>query len=391
MIYRNNNGNNDLSALGFGCMRFKKKGNGFDMEEVEKEIMYAIEKGVNYFDTAYIYAGSEQALGQIISKNKVRDRINIATKLPHYMMRTREEMDKYFSEQLERLKTDYIDYYLMHMLPDRATWDSLVKRGALEWLLNLKSEGKIRNIGFSYHGSSEGFIDILNAYDWDFCQIQYNYMDENSQAGRRGLLAAAQKGIPVIIMEPLRGGRLANDLPKEAMKVINESDRGYSPAEWSFRWLWDQKEVSVVLSGMNTMEMLDENIRIASEAAPGSLTQEDHETIEKIRKGFEGKIKIPCTGCAYCMPCPRGVDIPGCFRSYNVSYTDNYFNGFREFFMNIGMKKEPSVPSKCIECGKCETHCPQGIKIRDELKNVKKRFENPIYKIAAWFVSKRFK
>ncbi|MCR5107304.1 MAG: aldo/keto reductase [Lachnospiraceae bacterium] len=379
-----------LSALGFGCMRFKKRGNGFDMEEVEKEIMHAIDQGVNYFDTAYIYSGSEQALGEVLSKNNVREKINIATKLPHYMMKTRDEMEKHFNEQLSRLKTDYVDFYLMHMLPDKATWEKLVNRGALEWLEELKKEGKIRNIGFSYHGNTDDFIELLNAYDWDFCQIQYNYMDENSQAGRKGLEAAGKKGIPVIIMEPLRGGRLANDLPKKALKVINESERGYSAAEWSLRWLWDQEYVSVILSGMNSMEMLDENIRIASECEAGSFRESDREVIENIKKAFEERIKVPCTGCSYCMPCPNGVDIPGSFRCYNVSYLDNYFNGFREYFMCTAMKKETTVASKCIECGKCEMHCPQGIKIRDELKKVKKRYENPIFNIAAKIISKRF-
>ncbi|MCR4922481.1 MAG: aldo/keto reductase [Lachnospiraceae bacterium] len=390
MNYRNNNGEKDLSALGFGCMRFKKKGNGFDMEEIEKEIMHAIDMGVNYFDTAYIYPGSEQALGSVLSKNKVRDKVNIASKLPHYMMKTRAEMEKYFNEQLSRLKTDHIDYYLMHMLPDKASWESLKERGALEFLNELKKEGKIRKLGFSYHGNSDNFIELLNDHDWDFCQIQYNYMDENSQAGRRGLEAAGKKGIPVIIMEPLRGGRLVNDLPKGAEKAIKESERGYSPAEWSLRWLWDQKYVSVVLSGMNSMEMLKENIRIASDTEVGSFTEEDHKTIEKIKKAFEENIKVPCTGCSYCMPCPQGVDIPGNFRCFNVSYTDSYFNGFREYFMCTTMKRKPTNASKCIECGKCERHCPQGIHIREELKKVKKRYENPIYKIGAAIIRKRF-
>ncbi len=389
MQYRNNNGKQDLSALGFGCMRFKKKGGGFDMEETEKEIMYAIEAGINYFDTAYIYHGSEEALGTILEKNGVRDKVNIATKLPYYMMKSREEMEKNLSEQLKRLRTDHIDYYLMHMLPDKKTWNQLIENGALEWLEGLKQKGTIKNLGFSYHGNTDSFIELLNAYDWDFCQIQYNYMDENSQAGRRGLTAAAQKGIPVIIMEPLRGGRLANDLPRGAIEAFSESARGYSAAEWAFRWLLDQKEVSVILSGMNSMEMLKENIRIASETEPGSMTPGDLATIEKVRKSFKDVIKVPCTGCSYCMPCPFGVDIPGSFRCLNVSYTDNYFNGFREYFMCTSMKKDPSNAGLCKKCGRCEQYCPQGIHIREELSRVKRRFENPIYKIGR-AIFKRF-
>ena len=389
MQYRNNNGNNDLSVLGFGCMRFKKKGAGFDMEETEREIMYAIEQGVNYFDTAYIYSGSEEALGTILHKNGIREKIKIATKLPHYLMKTREDMEKKFAEQLKRLKTDYIDFYLMHMLPDKETWEKLINAGALEWLEGLKKEGKIRNLGFSYHGNTDTFIELLNAYDWDFCQVQYNYMDENSQAGRRGIEAAAEKGIPVIIMEPLRGGRLVNDLPKKAVEAFTESSRGYSAAEWALRWLLNQKEISVILSGMNSMEMLEENIRIASEAEADSMTPGDLATIAKVKKAFDEVTKVPCTGCSYCMPCPFGVDIPGSFRCLNVSYTDSYANGFREYFMCTTMKKEPSNAGLCRKCGRCEKHCPQSIHIRDELVRVKRRFENPIYKIGRG-VFKRF-
>ena len=389
MQYRNNNGNNDLSVLGFGCMRFKKKGAGFDMEETEREIMYAIEQGVNYFDTAYIYSGSEEALGTILHKNGIREKIKIATKLPHYLMKTREDMEKKFAEQLKRLKTDYIDFYLMHMLPDKETWEKLINAGALEWLEGLKKEGKIRNLGFSYHGNTDTFIELLNAYDWDFCQVQYNYMDENSQAGRRGIEAAAEKGIPVIIMEPLRGGRLVNDLPKKAVEAFTESSRGYSAAEWALRWLLNQKEISVILSGMNSMEMLEENIRIASEAETDSMTPGDLATIAKVKKAFDEVTKVPCTGCSYCMPCPFGVDIPGSFRCLNVSYTDSYANGFREYFMCTTMKKEPSNAGLCRKCGRCEKHCPQSIHIRDELVRVKRRFENPIYKIGRG-VFKRF-
>ncbi len=389
MQYRNNNGNNDLSVLGFGCMRFKKKGAGFDMEETEREIMYAIEQGVNYFDTAYIYSGSEEALGTILHKNGIREKIKIATKLPHYLMKTREEMEKKFAEQLKRLKTDYIDFYLMHMLPDKETWEKLINAGALEWLEGLKKEGKIRNLGFSYHGNTDTFIELLNAYDWDFCQVQYNYMDENSQAGRRGIEAAAEKGIPVIIMEPLRGGRLVNDLPKKAVEAFTESSRGYSAAEWALRWLLNQKEISVILSGMNSMEMLKENIKIASEAEADSMTPGDLATIAKVKKAFDEVTKVPCTGCSYCMPCPFGVDIPGSFRCLNVSYTDSYANGFREYFMCTTMKKEPSNAGLCRKCGRCEKHCPQSIHIRDELVRVKRRFENPIYKIGRG-VFKRF-
>lgn len=385
MIYRKNKKGEPISLLGFGCMRFPKKGNGFDMEEIEREIMHAIDMGINYFDTAFIYGGSEEALGTVIAKNNCREKINIATKLPHYMMKNVDEMEKHFKDQLKRLKTDYVDYYLMHMLPDKTTWNELIERGVLDWIKEKQEKGQIRNLGFSYHGNTPIFLDLLNAYDWDFCQIQYNYMDENSQAGKAGLKAAYEKGIPVIIMEPLRGGRLVNNLPKDATNAIESSDRKWSAAEWSFRWLYNQKEVSVVLSGMNSMEMLNENIRIAAETEIDSLTKSDYKTIEKIKAAINAKVKIPCTGCSYCMPCPFGVDIPGSFRCYNVSYTDGFFRGMMDYVMCTSLKKEKSNASKCKECGKCETHCPQNIQVRSELKNVRKRLENPLYKIATFF------
>lgn len=391
MKYKELNNRDNLSSLGFGLMRLPKKGNGFDVPEIEREIRYAIENGVNYFDTAYIYPGSEEVFGEVLEKIGARDKINIATKLPHYLIKDTRELEKRFEEQLNRLRTDYIDYYLMHMLPDLSTWNSLVERGVTEWITKAKESGKIRRIGFSFHGSSDQFIRILHAYSWDFCQIQYNYLDENSQAGRRGLNEAASMGIPVIIMEPLRGGKLANNIPKSARKVMELSGHNWSNAEWGFRWLFSQPEVTTVLSGMNSLEMISENIRIASKTDTNSITEDDLCTYEKIKAEIETDLKVGCTGCGYCMPCPLGVDIPGCFRTYNVSYTENYINGVREYFMNTALKSEKSMASMCKKCGRCETKCPQGIKIRDELSRVKKRFENPIFKLAVLFTGKMFK
>lgn len=381
MQHREMNNQDKLSVLGFGCMRFPKKGNGFDVEEITRELVYAVEHGVNYFDTAYIYPGSEEVLGKVLEATGLRDKINIASKMPHYFMKTVEEAQAKLDEQLARLRTDHIDYYLMHMLPDVATWNELKARGIDKWLEEKKEQGVIRRVGFSYHGSSTMFIKVLHEYNWDFCQIQYNYMDENSQGGRKGLMEAASMGIPVIIMEPLRGGRLVNDLPEEANKAIAASKRGWSAAQWAFRWLWNQPEVTTVLSGMNSMDMVSENIEVASTMEPGSLTEEDYKVYADIKKAIEKKVKVPCTGCGYCMPCPFGVDIPGCFKAYNDSYTDNYFEGVKEYFMCTAMKNEQSRAIQCRECGKCETHCPQSISIRKELKNVKKRYENPIFKL----------
>ena len=391
MKYKELNNRDNLSSLGFGLMRLPKKGNGFDIPEIEREISYAIENGVTYFDTAYIYPGSEEVFGTVLEKIGARDKINIATKLPHYLIKDEEDLQKKFEEQLKRLRTDHVDYFLMHMLPDLTTWNSLVDRGVTGWIQKAKEEGLIRRIGFSFHGSSEQFIKILHAYSWDFCQIQYNYMDENSQAGRRGLNEAVSMGIPVIIMEPLRGGRLVNNIPDGAKKVMADSSHNWSCAEWGLKWLMDQPGVTTVLSGMNSLKMVQENIKIASETEVGSLTEDDFCTYEKIKAEIEAKIKVGCTGCGYCMPCPMGVDIPGCFRAYNVSYTDGYVNGFREYFMNTAMKKEKSMASQCVKCGQCEQKCPQGIKIRDELTNVKKRYENIVLKIALLFTDRFYK
>lgn len=391
MQYRELNNKDNLSTLGFGCMRFPKKGNGFDVDEIVREITYAVENGVNYFDTAYLYPGSEEVLGKVLESTGLRDKINIASKMPHYLMKSVEEAEAKLAEQLKRLRTDHIDYYLMHMLPDVSTWNELKNRGIDKWLEEKKEQGVIRRIGFSYHGSSDMFIKLLHEYNWEFCQIQYNYMDENSQGGRRGLMEAAGMGIPVIIMEPLRGGRLVNALPKDALDAISASKRGYSAAEWAFRWLWDQEQVTTVLSGMNSMDMLAENIKIASDTKPGELTEDDFKMFETIKGAINKKVKVPCTGCAYCMPCPFGVDIPGCFKAYNDSYTDNYFEGIKEYFMCTAMKNDKAMASLCHECGKCEQHCPQSISIRDELKAVKKRFESPIFKLVTRFVPGKIK
>ena len=379
---------NDWSILGFGCMRLPTKKGHIDMKETERELAYAIRHGINYFDTAYVYKGSEKVIGILIEKNGWRDKIEIATKLPHYLIHSLENANKIFEEQLTRLHTDYIDNYLIHMLPDVHVFQKLVRMGVLKWLLEKKECGQIRRIGFSYHGNSDQFLKLLDAYDWDFCQVQYNYMDEYSQAGRIGVEYAANKGIPVIIMEPLRGGRLVNDLPPKAKEIFQKTSPRRSPAEWALRWLWNQSGVSVVLSGMNSMEMLKENIKIACSVKIGELTKSDAVLFQKIRKALNEKIKVPCTGCGYCQPCPAGVDIPGIFRCYNVCYTDNYFTGMREYLMCTTMRAKPSNASLCKKCGKCEKHCPQGIKIRNELNSVVKHMENPIYKIIA-FVTKR--
>lgn len=389
MKYLKDKYGNELSVLGYGCMRFTQKLGHIDIEKTEREIKLAAENGINYFDTAYIYPGSEAALGEILERNSLRDKVYIATKLPHYLIKDVASAEKFFAEELRRLRTDHVDYYLMHMLTDEKTWDRLVALGLDKWLEDKKKSGAIRQVGFSYHGNSDTFIKLLSAYPWDFCQIQYNYLDEHSQAGRAGLEKAREMGIPVIIMEPLRGGRLAGGLPQKAKKIF--TDAGASPVEWAFRWLWDQKGITVVLSGMNSEKMILENIEAANKAEVGSLNDAEKELFNNAVKIINEKTRVPCTGCRYCMPCPRGVDIPGSFAAYNRRYSDNYFTAEKEYIMCVGLRKETAEASKCIGCGKCEQHCPQQIHIRDELKNVKASLEGPVYKVGKFFIKKIMK
>lgn len=381
MKYRNDKNGNAISQLGYGCMRFTKKGGQIDFDKAEQEILEAYKNGVNYFDTAYVYPGSEECLGKILAKNQIREKVYIATKLPQYLTRSMAAIDKTFAEELKRLQTNYIDYYLMHMFTDISEWEKLKSLGIEDWIKEKKEKGIIKNIGFSYHGESQAFIKILNAYDWDFCQIQYNYLDENTQAGKTGLLAAAEKNIPVIIMEPLRGGKLVN-LPEKAKKLLAESQKKFSPAELGLRWLWNQKEVTCILSGMNSLEMVQENIRIASNAEPDSFNEQDFKLVEQIKKIIREKEKVGCTGCRYCMPCPKGVDIPGNFYYYNLMYIDKKSSARFEFAQSMGMRESAGFASQCVECGLCEKHCPQKLPIRKLLKEADKNLRPAPFKLA---------
>ena len=385
MQYRQDKYGNPISMLGFGCMRFTQTAGKIDVNKAEKEILEAFHAGVNYYDTAYIYPGSEAALGEILERNHIRDQVNIATKLPHYLLKKPDSMEKFFSEELKRLRTNHVDYYLMHMLTDTKTWDRLKSLGILEWLDEKKKSGAIRQVGFSYHGNSDMFCKLIDAYDWDFCQIQYNYLDEHSQAGSTGLHYAASKGIPVVIMEPLRGGKLVKNLPAQAAKLMEKHSVQRTPAEWAFRWLWNQPEVTCVLSGMNSLEMVQENVRVASEAKVGEFTPEDQALLKNVVAAINANMNVGCTGCRYCMPCPKGVDIPGTFAAWNVKAAEGSINALREYFMITLVRKDYTGPANCIGCGKCEQHCPQHIEIRKELQKARKDLETPLYKAAKVF------
>ncbi|HBC96781.1 MAG TPA: aldo/keto reductase [Clostridium sp.] len=380
MLYRNFGKTGEkVSILGFGCMRLPLLSGGdstkIDKEKAIKIIRYAIDRGVNYVDTAYTYHGNSSTKGgagePLVAealKNGYREKVNLATKLPSWLITKRSDMDKYLNEQLERLQTDHIDFYLIHSL-NRENWKKVKENGVDEFLDSAIKDGRIRYAGFSFHDKLDLFKEIVDYYNWSFCQMQYNYSDENFQAGTRGLKYAAQKGLGITIMEPLRGGKLVNSLPKEAMDTFDRSNFKRTPAEWGLRWVWNHPEVKVVLSGMNSMEQVKENIKTADKARANSLTEKELKLIDKVKDVFNAKIKVNCTGCEYCMPCPSGVNIPGCFSAYN-----NYsiFGKDDDTYNSISSENRAS---KCKECGRCESLCPQGIPIRRELKNVRDLFE----------------
>lgn len=392
MNYITNPKNGDkLSILGFGCMRFADSlfgsfgiGKKFDSKNAENLIISAIEKGINYFDTAYVYAGSEELLGNTLAKHGLRKQVYIATKLPLFMCRSKADIDKYFDRELERLQTGYIDYYLFHMLSDISTWEQFCTWGIEEWIQKKKESGQIKQIGFSFHGSQGEFSSLLDAYDWDFVQIQYNYSDENFQAGVIGLKKAASKGMPVFIMEPLLGGKLANSLPKAAVERFHKANPDIAPVAWAFRWLWNQPEVTVVLSGMNQMQQLEENILIAENAAPGMLSEEERQIYKDVKKIFCASDKIPCTGCHYCTPCPHGVDIPSCFTAYNTYCSISKNQGSMQYAMGTLLSSKPSYAGLCKKCGKCEKYCPQHIPIIKSLEEVSSKMEKFQFKFMAF-------
>ena len=371
MDYRQDKNGNKLSMLGLGCMRF-----GRDKAETERLILTAIDSGINYFDTAYIYPGSETALGEILAKNNRRKDINIATKLPLNMCKSYEDFDKFFNIQLKRLQTDYIDYYFMHSIISLAQWQTMVDLGIEKWLAEKTAAGKIRQVGFSYHGTQGDFIALLDAYDWQFCMIQYNYYDENYQAGRIGLNAAAAKGLAVIVMEPLLGGRLATGLPKAAADIFRKADPARSPADWALRWLWSHPEITLVLSGMPNTQILGYNLKSAANFTP--LDPADANIYNEVINIFKKSYKFPCTACNYCLPCPVGINIPACLSAYNTSFAQNWFTGITMYMTGIGaLSKTPTGARACIHCGKCEKSCPQNIPITHALKKTAARLEPP--------------
>ncbi len=397
------NSDEKLSALGFGCMRLPSRSgkssmvSKIDNEEALRQIRLAIDNGVNYLDTAYIYhlGASESFLGQYVLKDGYREKVNIATKLPCMAIRKKESFHEIFEKQLAKLQVDTIDYYLLHSL-NGDLWKKMLSLGVTDFMDQIRKQGKVRHMGFSFHGSKEDFITIVDGYDWEFVQIQYNIVDENFQAGISGLEYAHSKGLGIIVMEPLRGGSLVGKIPPEAQKLYDNAPVKRSPAEWALRWVWNHPAVTVVLSGMNTEENIKENIRVACEALPGNLTQSDLVMIDQVRKSY--LMKVGCTGCGYCMPCPAGIDIPGAFKTLNDYHTFSKFMPKMNHMINAGIRTEDGKShwtNGCKNCGICEKKCPQGVQIRESFKLVQKDLEGSGVKtmasIARVFGGKKFK
>ena len=370
--------NTELSIFGLGGMRFSK-----NYETCKQMVIEAHEAGVNYIDTAYIYPGSEELFGKILEETGLRNKFYIATKLPVVLCRKESDFDKFFDRQLERLKTDHIDYYLLHSMSGPRQLEKLLSWGLEDWIAKKRASGQIRRLGFSFHGRQQSFLKLLEMRDWDFVMIQYNYSDPNYQAGVTGLKKAAKLGLPVMIMEPLLGGGLTNSLPKEAQEVFHKANPQRSLANWAFRWLYDQPEVTLCLSGMNKAEFWRDNIATANEATVGMVTPEERAVYNEVSAILRKKTKIPCTGCAYCMPCPRGVDIPGCFTAYNSYFAIKRFTGIYQYFHNSTFQsKELTGAGICTGCRVCEKNCPQNIAIAEDMKTVRKKMEPLVWRIA---------
>jgi predicted aldo/keto reductase-like oxidoreductase len=365
-----------VSILGFGCMRFPTIGGDdsrIDEERAVKMVRYAIDSGVNYIDTAYPYhrGMSEPFVGKVL-QDGYREKVYLATKLPSWLVRSREDMDHYLDEQLEKLRTGYIDFYLVHGL-NREFWENVKEHGIFDFLNSALEDGRIRYAGFSFHDDPEVFKEIVDSYPWTFCQIQFNYMDEDYQAGKEGLMYAASRGLGIVIMEPLRGGSLVSSVPPEVQEIWASAEVRRSPAEWGLRYLWDYPEISVVLSGMSDLAQVEENIRVADEGYPNSLAEAEKAVLARAREIYESRMKVNCTGCRYCMPCPEGVNISQNFKHLNNAAMFDDPEGARKVYRIL-------VPpdrwaSNCTECGQCEEKCPQQIPIRKMLKEVVRLFE----------------
>lgn len=362
----------EVSALGFGAMRLPTVDGKIDEAEATKMIRYAIDHGVNYVDTAYPYhdGGSETLLGQAL-KDGYREKVKLATKLPSWKIETAEDFNKYLSIQLERLQLDYVDFYLLHGL-NKTRWPKLRDLDVLAWAEHAIAAGRFRYLGFSFHDDYDVFKEIVDSYDkWAMGQIQYNYMDVENQAGTKGLQYATSKGIAVVIMEPILGGKLVGP-PPSIQAIWDAAAEERTPADWALQWLWNQPEVSVVLSGMSAMQHVEENVASADVSGVGTLTADELALYDQVQAQYQELIAIPCTDCGYCMPCPQGVDIPGNFASYNEGVmfdkpeaARGHYDWLKFAYEEQGIFEHDVRAAQCIQCGECEEKCPQSIPISE--------------------------
>lgn len=363
----------EVSALGFGMMRLPIL-NGdegqIDKEKAFKMVRYAIDNGVNYIDTAYPYhKGNSEIFTAEVLKGGYRKKVLLATKMPVWLVNEKDDFERLLNEQLNKLETNHIDCYLLHAL-SKNSWEKVYNLGVLDFLVKAKNEGKIKKIGFSFHDEFNVFKDIIDAFEWDFSQIQFNYLDEDEQAGLRGLKYAHSKGISIIVMEPLKGGKLAKEPPEKVKDIWNSHNVKRTPAEWALRYVLNFEEVSLLLSEMSTIEQVEENLKVINDAYPYSLNEEEIKLIKKVKETYKSLNQIGCTSCKYCMPCPFGVDIPRNFSVYNSAFIYNDLEGSRKVYNNYINKENRA--ENCKECGKCEDVCPQKLPIRSLLKDVHK-------------------
>ncbi len=391
------NTGDSLSILGFGCMRFPEKGGRIDEVPAEQLILRAVAAGINYFDTAFPYHNgqSETFLGQVLARNDLRDKVKLATKLPQWQVKQATDFETCLQTQLAKLQTDHIDYYLVHNLTG-SSWDRLVSIGIKQWLTQAKQSGHLGHLGFSFHGTLPDFKRIIQDFDWEFCQIQYNFLDEENQAGTVGLEFAAAHGLGVIVMEPLRGGNLARNIPPAVNGLWEQAERKRSPAEWALRWVWNRPEVSLILSGMSTAEQLAENVTIAATAAPNALSANELNLVQQVAQTYRRLMKAGCTGCRYCMPCPHGVDIPYCFELYNnASMFDQGSRARFNYLFALGgiLNGTTGYASQCKQCGQCLKACPQHLEIPTLLKAVQRELERcwtkPMARLAQIFLARQ--
>jgi predicted aldo/keto reductase-like oxidoreductase len=386
------NSDERLSVLGFGCMRLPTRVGGqasslIDKDAALRQITMAIEGGVNYLDTAATYhlGASETFLGKYVLGAGYRDKVNIATKLPCMTIRKKEAIPEAFRRQLEKLRVDVIDYYLLHSL-DGGTWDRMVSYGVIDFMDSIRASGEIRKMGFSFHGRKDDFVRIADGYDWDFAQVQFNMVDEQFQAGIEGIRHAHGKGMGVIVMEPLRGGSLVGKIPAEVQKIYDTAEVKRSPVDWALRWILNHPEVTLLLSGMNQDEHVRQNLDIVSDSSPGGMTTQEGRIVARVRAAYDQVLQVRCTACAYCMPCPGGIDIPAAFKNLNNYHMFSKWGARIGHAMFLGVQTQDGRPhwtTDCTDCGRCEERCPQSIPVRTVFEQVQKDLEGPLVKMIA--------